>query len=413
MLLGKKLHIASSYLIYLGCALALFTVPFGLNIGRNFFYLSSYIAFIMIVLNFRHYTKNKFNLFISSCLFLLGLAIILWVARYKQQDEYINIYRAYMGTARLQIAAAFIMLFALNERIPTKKIAIFTGIFAGVIVNTYGLYQGLWLGITRITLNFDRATIVAYILTAISLVMMQSIMMMRTRHRLFIYTIAFSFTYSTLILTGTRAAIIAYPIIIFISIMATKNLINGKQKKLLLLALPLLLLTSGLVFKKQIELRINDFQKNIVMVDNIKAENSIYARVWMQIVGIRTGNTAPLGQSAEKRADEARIIISNEPRLYNAKRYLTVHLHNEVLETYSLRGIWGVFLLVATYASLLVLSFRPKRNVMLLGVSLALILYGLSDVLFFSIECTAVFLISIIISILANRSQDEEHNKNV
>ncbi|MEJ5076215.1 O-antigen ligase family protein [Erwinia sp. MYb535] len=413
MLLGKNLHIASSYLIYLGCAFAFFTVPFGLNIGRNVFYLSSYIAFIMIVLNFRHYTKNKFNLFVSSCLLALGLAIILWVARYKQQDEYINIYRAYMGTARLQIAAAFIMLFALNEKIPTKKIAIFTGIFAGVIVNAFGLYQGLWLGITRISLNFDRATIVAYILTAISLVMMQSILMMRIRYRLVIYTISFAFTYSTLLLTGTRAAIIAYPIIIFLSIMATKNLINGNQKKLLLLALPLLIVISGLVFKKQIEMRINDFQNNIAMVDNTKVENSVYARVWMQIVGIRTGNTAPLGQSAEKRADEARTIISNEPRLYNAKRYLTVHLHNEVLETYSLRGIWGVLLLVATYASLLILSFRPKRNVMLLGVSLALILYGLSDVLFFSIECTAVFLISIIISILANRSQDEEHNQNV
>lgn len=408
MPLGKNLYTASSYLIYLGCAFAFLTVPFGLNTGRNVFYLSSYIAFIIVILNFRSYTEKKFYLFISSCLFFLGLGVILWVASYKQNDEYINIYRAYMGTARLQIAAAFIMLFALNEKKPTKEIAIFTGISVGVIVNAYGLYQGLWLGSSRVSLNFDRATIVAYILTAISLIMMQCIMMLRIRYRLAIYAAAFTFTYSTLILTGTRAAILAYPIIIFVSVIATKNLISGKQKKLLLLSLPVLLLISGLVFHKQIEMRIDALRINIAMVDDTKTENSLYSRVWMQIIAIRTGNIAPLGQSAEKRADEARLIINNEPQLYNAQSYLTIHLHNEILETYSLRGIWGILLLVATYASLLILSFRPRRNVMLLGVSLALILYGLTDVVFFSTECTTVFLISIIISILANKPQSEE-----
>ncbi len=407
MLIRAKLHTASSYLVYLGCAFAFCTVPFGLNLGRDIFYLSSYIAFFIVVLNFRQYTQNKFNLSIALSLLILGLTTILWVAFYKQQDEYIIIYRAYMGTARLQIAAAFILLISLNERLLARKISIATGIIAGVIVCAYAFYQGLWQGMPRISLNFDRATIVAYIITVISIVMLQSIIHIRHRHRIFIYAVAFTITYSALILTGTRAAIIAYPIITFITILATKGLIDPKQKKILLFALPLLLVVSGFVFKKQIELRITDFQRNIVTINNTKLDNSVFSRVWMQIVAIKTGNDALFGQSAEARAAEAKNIISKEPKLRNAERYLTVHLHNEILETYSLRGAWGVILLLTFYASLLTLSLWKKRNAMLLGITLSLIIYGLSDVLFFSTECTVIFLVGIIISILANRNYTE------
>jgi O-antigen ligase len=407
MLIGKRFQTISSYFIYLGCVFAFCTVPFDLKIGRDVFYLSSYIAFILVVLNFRHYKNNKFNLLTSMSLLLLGCTTIIWVAIYKQQDEYINIYRAYMSTARIQIATSFIMLFALNDKTITRKIAIFTGIFAGIIVSGYALYQGLWLNEPRVILNFDRATIVAYIITITSLVMMQSIISLRIRYGILIYAAAFIFTYSALILTGTRASMIAYPVIIIISIIATKDLINPKQKRMLLLLLPVLLAISGLIFKKQIETRINDFHNNISLMYNTKVENSIFARVWMQIVAVRTGNTAPLGQSAEKRAEEARKIISADPKLYNAERYLTVHLHNEILETYSLKGVWGVILLLAFYGSLIALSFKNKKNVMLLGVSLSLIIYGLSDVLFFSLEYTTTFLASMIICILANRPQDE------
>jgi len=137
------------------------------------------------------------------------------------------------------------------------------------------------------------------------------------------------------------------------------------------------------------------------MVDIKQADNSIFSRVWMQIIAVKTGNDSPFGQSAEQRAAEAMDIIDKNPKLYNAKRYLTVHMHNEVLETYSLKGIIGVVILLAIYINLILVSFRPERNAMLLGVSAALILYGLSDVLFFSTEATIIFSLAIIFSVLS------------
>lgn len=407
-LIIKAPHPVFSYFIYIGCAASFLTTPFGFSAGKNLFYLSSYIAFFAFIFNLKYYTKNKFNLICASSFFLFGIATIFWLVVYKQPGDYIDIYRSYMSTARLQIAAAFIMLIALNEQLNIKKYVIAVGIIVGITVNLYAIYQGLWKNHDRIELNYDRATIVAYFMTAINLVMMQSIKMLRNRHRILLYLSAFLFTFSMLILTGTRAAMLAYPVLILISIIATKGLFNSRQKLIILISFPLLLIASGVIFNSQIDKRINDFHRNLATIDNTKLDNSVFSRVWMQIVAIRTGNEAPFGQSAEHRAAEALNIIHHEPRLNNVKRYLTVHLHNEILETWSLRGIWGVSLLLFIYGSLLTLSFKPQRNVMLLGVTLSLIIYGLSDVLFFSTECTVIFALAIIASILSTKDINQE-----
>lgn len=84
-------------------------------------------------------------------------------------------------------------------------------------------------------------------------------------------------------------------------------------------------------------------------------------------------------------------MVAQQPRLSGVMPYINVHLHNELLETYSLKGIWGVLLLLALYVSLFFSSFRPQRNALLLSVSASLFVYGLSDVIFFSTEGTVIF----------------------
>ncbi|MCK8360280.1 ligase, partial [Erwinia amylovora] len=79
----------------------------------------------------------------------------------------------------------------------------------------------------------------------------------------------------------------------------------------------------------------------------------------------------------------------------------TVHMHNEILETWSLKGIWGVVLLLAVYGSLTEHAFRLSRNAKRFGLTVAMIIYGLSDVIFFSTEATATFFLAIIASILS------------
>ncbi|WP_357064254.1 hypothetical protein, partial [Nocardia sp. NPDC050799] len=93
-----------------------------------------------------------------------------------------------------------------------QRLLVVVALITGLAVNGYSLYQGLRLDIPRVELNFDRATVVAYLMTAIDLVMMQAILMLRTRYRLVLYIAAFLLSFSALVLTGTRAAMLVYPV---------------------------------------------------------------------------------------------------------------------------------------------------------------------------------------------------------
>lgn len=121
----------------------------------------------------------------------------------------------------------------------------------------------------------------------------------------------------------------------------------------------------------------------------------------MQIIALRTGSAAPFGQSAEQRGAEIRAIVAHEPHLSGVMPYINVHLHNELLETYSLKGVWGLLFLLALYVGLFVSSLKPYRNALLLGVTFSLFVYGLSDVILFSTEGTAIFCLAIIASVLS------------
>jgi len=397
-----------SYLTYSCCAISFLILPFFPESGRNLFYLSGYFAFFCFLFNFKFYTKNKKNLILPLFILSWSLTTILWLQVYKVPGDYINIYRSYMNMSRLLIATFFLLLLSLNEKLNLRNKTLFFCIAAGIIINLYAFYQSIDMNYDRVELGFDRATIVAYILTAVSLIMMQSVLMLKSRYRLVFYVLAFIFSYAAIVLTGTRAAMLLYPLLIGLSVLAAKDIISHRHKMIIILLLPLLLVICGFIFKNKITQRIEDAQRNFAMLHVETEENSIFSRIWMEIIAIRTGNEAPFGQSAEQRAAEARAIIAKEPKLYNAERYLTVHMHNEILETYSLKGIWGVIILLAIYINLLVLSFKPERNVMLLGVSAAMILYGLSDVLLFSSEATITFSLAIIFSVLSLKKNQEK-----
>ena len=120
----------------------------------------------------------------------------------------------------------------------------------------------------------------------------------------------------------------------------------------------------------------------------------------MQTVAMKTGATALAGQSAEERGEKAEALIKQNPSLYGAQIYLTVHMHNEVLENFSIKGLFGIVSLIGLYLSLIYSAFRPLRNPALLSVGISLIIYGLSDVIFFSTEGTLLYCLAIIFSVM-------------
>ena len=357
-------HLYFSLLIFAGCALAFLTSPFGGSFGRNVFYITSYLALAGFIIHARYYLQEKKHLVLPAALFLVGLVSILWTTIYKQPGDYITLYRQYQSTGRLQIAASFLLLVTLNDQRIRQRSALVAAMITGVAVNAYALYQGIHLEIGRVELNYDRATIAAYILTAVNLIFIKSALLFRTRHKIWLFALLFMVTYTTIILTGTRAAMLAYPILVLIQVLFTKDVIQRKHKIILFTALPVLLVISALVFQSKIQARIQDLKDNIAMMHETQGENSIISR------------------------------------LFGAQIYLTVHMHNEVLENFSIKGLVGIVSLIGLYLSLIYSAFRPLRNPALLSVGISLIIYGLSDVIFFSTEGTLLYCLAIIFSVM-------------
>lgn len=404
-------HLFFSLLIFSGCALAFLTAPFGGSFGRNVFYITSYLALAGFIVHSRYYLQEKKNLILPGALLLVGLVSIIWTTIYKQPGDYITLYRQYQSTGRLQIAASFLLLVTLNERRIRQRAAISAAVITGLAVNSYALYQGIHLHIDRVELNYDRATVAAYIITAVNLVFIKSALLFRTRHKIWLFALLFIVTYATVILTGTRAAMLAYPILVLIQVLFTKDVIQRKHKIILFTALPVLLVISALVFQSKIQSRIHDLKENIAMMHETQGENSLISRISMQTVAFHTGSSALAGQSAEERGQRAEALIKQDPSLYGAQIYLTVHMHNELLENFSIKGLFGVLSLIGLYLSLIYCSFRPMRNSALLSISISLIVYGLSDVIFFSTEATLLYCLAIIFSVMIMKQNNPSEDR--
>lgn len=86
-------------------------------------------------------------------------------------------------------------------------------------------------------------------------------------------------------------------------------------------------------------------------------------------------------------------------------------MHNEVIENFSLRGVGGVATLVLLYVVLLLNAWR-KQNATQGVLTLSVMVYGLSDVVFFSKEAVIVFSMALILCLLQQKiasEQDKTH----
>lgn len=411
-------HPLFSYLIYFGCLVSFFAISFNWSQGRNVFFISSYVAFIALIFNPKYYTKKIEFLWCPLFFVAAGLGSILWVAAYKQPGEYINLYRAFMVTGKLLIATGFVLLIALNERINFTRLIKPILLFFGVIVNFYVIYHGVINEGARIELNFDRATIAAYIITAVDILMLYTLLHINKKHRIILFALGFALSYIAIIHTQTRAAILAFPVISMIMFLVDKD-ITKKQKYISCLSIVMLILLSTLFLKNIIEQRIQAFKVDMYTLSQTQRENSIGSRISMSKVGTMVGNKHMLGQSAEQRGTEISTIVAEYPLLSGVLPYTTVHMHNELVDTYSLRGIWGGLLLLALYLSLLYLALKAQKNTALLAITMTIIIYGLSDVLFFSSEATGIFGLAVIFSVLIGKhasthvqSTDNQNNAN-
>jgi O-antigen ligase len=103
----------------------------------------------------------------------------------------------------------------------------------------------------------------------------------------------------------------------------------------------------------------------------------------MQRAGIEAGKTHHWGQSLEQRGAEIQQLTVQDTSLQGALEFIDVHLHNEIIDTFSLKGIPGVVVLLLLYTAMFLRAYW-QRSPLLFVISSAIAIYGLSDLLLYA-----------------------------
>ncbi|XYQ54710.1 O-antigen ligase family protein [Pectobacterium carotovorum] len=395
--LGKTPSISSAVAlkaVFPGCLLTLAIMPFSSIIAGWLFYLTGLLSVFYVATHLKTVIAAKRLLLIPLCLLAIGLTNLIWYHHYYHPDSlFPYVYNAYRTSAHAGILGAFILLTVLHISQKNRQQPLFYLIAICVLTLGYAFYQSLFSGMHRIALVFGTATSAAYFLTFIGALSAQALLKLDSAYKYYLYLGHFLLVTIAIFLTETRAAIFVYPIV-----GATILLSEVRHNKRLFIKAFIgssaTILLCLFLFQDTLHQRISDLINDIHSYSMNNSMTSVGARIAMYQSGIEAGEEALLGQSAEQRAEHIIAQAKQESELSGALGYLNVHLHNEVVDAFSLKGLPGTILLILFYVSLFYFSFFVLRSHLSAALLFALIMYGLSDVILYSRDMLIAWLMA-------------------
>ena len=376
------------FLFYAGILATLAMVLVNPDEALKVFIFSTALSLPLIGKNIKHVCSNKQNLVLPVMLLLFGLLQIIWVEIFKQPGSaFTGAYRSYQNGGKVMIFSALVMT-ALASREPCANKTRITSIWT--ILTAIGLYLFAGYEVAgapdimtyRVALGFEHQTGTAYALTLIALLASQAIINLRLKHTVALYLLHFLISLAVIITTQTRAAILVYPILsVGLFLMYYRH--NRTMLLRALLGFVILVGAAAIPLKPIIESRYQNFLVDLHSYNQNNSNTSIGARLAMQRAGIEAGKVHHWGQSLEQRGAEIQRLAVQDTSLQGALEFINVHLHNEIVDTFSLKGIPGVVVLLLLYTAMFLIAYW-QRSPLLFVVSGAIAVYGLSDLLLYA-----------------------------
>ncbi|WP_250151573.1 hypothetical protein [Escherichia coli] len=254
------------FLLYL---IGLLFVPIDLNITTKIINATGIFSFLLIV--------NKI-IIIIKCHYinfglLLGAMNLIWYEFYKTEDVvYRNAYRGYLESGKLLVFSPLtFLLLSKNKFRQNEKLHFISAILVQIIMLCRAYYQGIYLHADRIPLSamngnigqMGAATIAAYVITFTTLYSSIVFIKMQSKYKWFLFYANFALSFAAVMMTGTRAAIFTFPLMIMVILF----LQHRDQKVFLFKGLSgvfILLLACGLIFNKEIDRRINSLKADVI-----------------------------------------------------------------------------------------------------------------------------------------------------
>ncbi|WP_205746872.1 O-antigen ligase family protein [Citrobacter tructae] len=375
-------------LFYTGLLVTLAMVLVNPDEALKVFIACAALSLPLIGKNIKHVCSNKQNLVLPCMLLLFGLLQIIWVEIFKQPGSaFTGAYRSYQNGGKVMIFAALVLT-ALTSRAPCATKTRLTSIW--VIITAIGLY--LFAGYQlagapdpiayRVALGFEHQTGTAYALTLIALLASQAITNLTLKHTVSLYLLHFLISLAVIITTQTRAAILVYPLLsIGLFVMHYRH--NRAVLLRALLAFVILVGIAAIPLKSVIENRYQHFLVDLHSYNQSNSNTSIGARLAMQRAGIEAGKEHLWGQPLELRGEAIQQLAVQDTSLQGVLIFIDVHLHNEIIDTFSLKGIPGVVVLLLLYSAMFLRAYW-QRSPLLFVISGAITIYGLSDLLLYA-----------------------------
>jgi len=381
------------------------------DVATKLFNVTAFVSLIYIIAERKLLSSKKALLVLVGIIFLIGIYNIIWLEIFKpEKTVFSGTYRAYLYAARMLICGTFVVLaFSLIRQ--NMQRAIIAGLSVLIIAATlYACIQETHYHLPRTLLAFKVATTAGYAVSVIGITCSAWLIQFKPKFYPVILALISACILATLSLNETRAAMLTWPIIILFMLLVSYS--HSRKKLLKRAALFLVMVVvSGVVMKDIIHSRTQNLLSDITSYQNNNSNTSVGARLAMYQVGLETMNFNVIGQSLEARQQAILDMIKIHPNLSGAGAYLNVHLHNEVIESLSLKGIAGTLLLLLFYSTLIYYSIKYK-NLSLFAVTLAIILFGLSDVMLYSREMPIITTSCIALCILLQQNKVNDERKS-
>ncbi|HCQ2689113.1 TPA: O-antigen ligase, partial [Escherichia coli] len=231
----------------------------------------------------------------------------------------------------------------------------------------------------RISFGVGTATGAAYSTMLIGIVSGVAILYTKKNHP-FLFLLNSCAVLYVLALTQTRATLLLFPIICVAALIAYYNKSPKKFTSSIVLLIAILA-SIVIIFNKPIQNRYNEALNDLNSYTNANSVTSLGARLAMYEIGLNIFIKSPFSfRSAESRAENMNLLVAEHNRLRGALEFSNVHLHNEIIEAGSLKGLMGIISILFLYFSLFYTAYK-RRALGLLILTLGIVGIGLSDVI--------------------------------
>lgn len=411
---GQNIQFRLMQFIFGICALAFGCIILSPNFSNKLLNVAGFVAFFLIAYNIKNIRKNE-TFWLCIILIVTGVCDLIWYGLFKVNGSAaINSYRAYLEVGKICIFGAFIILaFSSSEnyKIGNNKIHYALIIVLQTVMIAYTWYQHVQLGLSRVEFSLGggtSATGAAYTVVFLSCYIMMVLQHSRMRFKDLLILAHFFVTFIILVTTGTRAAIIVYPVI-FSGLLCIRcymqRHIPWKGIAVLLLAF----MAGAFMMKDSLEKRYDDLHKDVSAYEKDNSNTSVGARFAMWKSGLIASEHNYLWQSTDQRNALIKQAVKEDPSLSGALIHIKGHLHNEIVEAASTKGPSGVLLYLAFVVALAWYALRQIKSFTLFSFLTAMVMFGLSGVMFYSKTTPTAWMLTLIMFIVfltQNRHRD-------